>query len=329
MGIDKKMKYEDIHEERSYITHPIENKKEVIEELNVTASYRNDSLKLRIKSKDIDDEEFHTMSYENENIEVTTMKPSSKDVYETDTSSPYKDDNNEISTDTLKPELANVDISYTTISYKENEDKIKEESEENILHADENINSTASKNENKQTEDKVTLDINETRNKSMLDKDVNTSLFDYKDNEDEVDIFDPISTGEEEDPLISSGSIVYPVYAVPPKTNEVKVDTEEAKAKFVNVIHTDKLSLNNDKKVTVIDSNDLNFSEHDKYTTYSGNLIHNIATKDSDTVKHNSPSLNTVISLPGYYNIRQPLVLQYPGMVTATITRVVKSYSWD
>ena len=36
----------------------------------------------------------------------------------------------------------------------------------------------------------------------------------------------------------------------------------------------------------------------------------------------------TVISLPGYDNIRQPIVLHYPGMVIATITRVSKSVSW-
>jgi len=37
----------------------------------------------------------------------------------------------------------------------------------------------------------------------------------------------------------------------------------------------------------------------------------------------------TLISLPGYSDIRQPMVLQYPGKVTATITRVSKSYSWQ
>ena len=36
----------------------------------------------------------------------------------------------------------------------------------------------------------------------------------------------------------------------------------------------------------------------------------------------------TVISLPGYDNLRQPIVLHYLGMVTATITRVSKSVSW-
>ena len=36
----------------------------------------------------------------------------------------------------------------------------------------------------------------------------------------------------------------------------------------------------------------------------------------------------TVIFLPGYENLRQPIVLHYPGMVTVTITRVSKSVSW-
>jgi len=56
-----------------------------------------------------------------------------------------------------------------------------------------------------------------------------------------------------------------------------------------------------------------------KDTPYPGNQIHDIDEKHSKY---------TVITLPGYSNLRQPMVLQYPGKVTATITRVSKSYSW-
>lgn len=37
----------------------------------------------------------------------------------------------------------------------------------------------------------------------------------------------------------------------------------------------------------------------------------------------------TVLSLPGFNSLVAPLVLQYPGRVTATVTRVEKSYSWS
>jgi len=37
----------------------------------------------------------------------------------------------------------------------------------------------------------------------------------------------------------------------------------------------------------------------------------------------------TVLSLPGFNSLVAPLVLEYPGRVTATVTRVEKSYSWS
>jgi len=49
----------------------------------------------------------------------------------------------------------------------------------------------------------------------------------------------------------------------------------------------------------------------------------------SDNEIEDPDSDYTLISLPGYSDIRQPMVLQYPGKVTATITRVSKSYSWQ
>jgi len=36
----------------------------------------------------------------------------------------------------------------------------------------------------------------------------------------------------------------------------------------------------------------------------------------------------TVLSLPGFGTVRQPMILEYPGRVTATVTRVEKSFSW-
>ena len=95
--------------------------------------------------------------------------------------------------------------------------------------------------------------------------------------------------------------------------------------------------------------------------SFAGNLIHNKSTKDysqpetltkdysqpntptkdfgqpkTPSIEHSqakmpakpAPAKFTVISLPGYSNLRQPFVLKYPGWVTATITRVQKSYSW-
>ena len=61
------------------------------------------------------------------------------------------------------------------------------------------------------------------------------------------------------------------------------------------------------------------------HSSYAGNLIPATLTKTGGAT---GTAPYTVISLPGYSNIRQPFVLQYPGMVTATITRVSKSYSW-
>ena len=95
--------------------------------------------------------------------------------------------------------------------------------------------------------------------------------------------------------------------------------------------------------------------------SFAGNLIHNKSTKDysqpetptkyysqpktptkdfgqpkTPSIEHSqakmpakaAPAKFTVISLLGYSNLRQPFVLKYPGWVTATITRVQKSYSW-
>jgi len=60
-----------------------------------------------------------------------------------------------------------------------------------------------------------------------------------------------------------------------------------------------------------------------KISSHPGNLVPSYPVKNN-----NKPAPYTVISLPGYSNLRQPFVLQYPGLVTATITRVSKSVSW-
>ena len=66
-----------------------------------------------------------------------------------------------------------------------------------------------------------------------------------------------------------------------------------------------------------------------KGSSYAGNLIPHTLTKNGGASAPDKNSASyTVISMPGYGNIRQLFVLKYPGIVTATITRVSRSHSW-
>merc|ERR1711874_912852 len=98
---------------------------------------------------------------------------------------------------------------------------------------------------------------------------------------------------------------------------------------FTHNYKNDK-SLNEEKELLEVGSSNKVYVERKvpkKERSYAGNLIPESSEKKSGG-SNNQPVPYTVISLPGYSNLRQPFVLQYPGMVTATITRVSKSFSW-
>jgi len=91
-------------------------------------------------------------------------------------------------------------------------------------------------------------------------------------------------------------------------------------------IDENEYALEEEEELLEVDSSNKVYGDKNvskKITSHPGNLVPSYPVKNN-----NQPAPYTVISLPGYSNLRQPFVLQYPGLVTATITRVSKSVSW-
>ena len=247
-----------------------------------------------------------------------------------------------IETSTLLDDEA-FDDSATTISY---EDKNWESTEGTTEKLEETTVITEGL-EDVQFTTTFVPEFSETNVKTSKEIEVSTTMYmSITETTNDGEMFHSVSEKDNFENITKDDTIVFPVFVEevsdkpfviqPDVIEEDTVDREDTTDPVFHKIDNDEFSefVDSDNELNVSESELLEVDSSNKVfavkatakdNSYVGNLIPHTPIEHKKSIQ----PLYTVISLPGYNKLRQPLVLQYPGMVTATITRVQKSYSWQ